>query len=105
MLPVVWTTAALADLEQILTYVAERSPQGAATIAARVQQATLDIATVPRASRRDPATGTYECVVRGVPLLLVYEFVTRPDGAPQADIIAVFHTAREPGGKPGRREM
>jgi plasmid stabilization system protein ParE len=51
MTPVVWTQGARTDLENILIYVAERSPQGAATIAARTRDAELTIATFPRASR------------------------------------------------------
>ena len=105
MTPVVWTAAALADLEEVLAYAAERNPQGAATIAARVERAALDIATFPRAARRDPASGTYECIVTGVPLLLIYELITTPDAETQADIIAVFHTDREPATKPGRRGL
>ena len=103
MTPVVWTTAALDDLEAILTYVAAKSPKGAATIAARVQDAEVAISTFPRASRRDPETGAYEAVVRNVPLLLIYEIDTTRTGAPQADIVAVFHTSRDPTTKPGRR--
>jgi toxin ParE1/3/4 len=104
MTPVVWTTGARDDLEAILTYVAERSPQGAATISARIRDAELTIATFPRASRRDPETHTYEAVVRGAPLLVIYDLITSSAGKLQADIIAVFHTSRDPGTKPGRRE-
>ncbi len=103
MTTVSWTKAAIRDLEEILSFVAEQSPQGAATIAARVHQAALDIATFPRASRRDTVTGAYEAVVRGVPLLLIYELIKAADGNLQADIISVFHTSRDPDTKPGRR--
>jgi toxin ParE1/3/4 len=104
MTAVVWTTAALADLEAILDYVAERSFQGAATIADRVHQATRDISTFPRAARLDQGSGTYECVVRGVPLLIIYELVPNSGGVIRAEIIAVFHTSRDPTTKPKRRE-
>ncbi len=103
MIAVAWTTAALDDLEAILTYVAARSPQGAASMAARVSDTEVAIATFPRASRRDPDTGAYEAVVRRMPLLLIYEIVAVPDGHEQADIIAVFHTSRDPAAKPGHR--
>jgi plasmid stabilization system protein ParE len=105
MTPVVWTKSARDDLEDILAYVAARSPQGAATIARRVEEAILDIATFPRAARRDPETGTFEWVVGGVPLLLIYELISSESGDDgQADIIAVFNTDRNPAGKPGRRD-
>jgi toxin ParE1/3/4 len=104
MTPVVWTKGALADLEAILTYVAERSPQGAATIAARIRDVELTIATFPRAARRDPDTQTYEAVVSGAPLLVIYDLITARGETLQADIIAVFHTSRDPATKPGRRD-
>ena len=104
MTPVAWTKGALDDLESILEYVAARSLQGAATVSARVSEAEQTIALFPRASRRDVETGTYEAVVTGVPLLIIYELITTPDGEHQADVIAVFHTSRDPGTKPGRRE-
>jgi plasmid stabilization system protein ParE len=104
MTPVAWTKGALRDLEEILTYAAERSPQGAATIAARVRDTELTISTFPRASRLDAETGAYEAVVGGVPLLVIYELITVAAGTLQVDIIAVFHTSRDPDTKPGRRE-
>ena len=78
-----------------------RCRSGAASMAARVSDTEVAIATFPRASRRDPDTGAYEAVVRRMPLLLIY--VAVPDGHEQADIIAVFHTSRDPAAKPGRR--
>ena len=103
MTSVRWTTAALDDLEQILSYMAERNPQGAATVAERVAKAVERISTFPRANRRDDETGTYECVVRGLPLLLINEIITAKDEAECVDLVAVFHTSREPAEKPGRR--
>ena len=105
MIDVVWTTPALSDLEQILTYTAERSPQGAASIANRVERSLLDIATFPRANRRDEVTGVYECVVKGMPLLLIYELLGQPDGTDRAEIVAVFHTSRDPVSKVHRRDV
>ncbi len=104
MIAVAWTMAALGDIEVILNYVAARSPQGAANMAARVRDTELTISTFPRAFRRDPATGVHEAVVRGMPLLLIYQIVGTPDGSEQADIIAVFYTSRDPAAKPGRRD-
>ena len=104
MITVVWTRPALSDLEQILTFTAERSPRGAATIANRVERSVLDIATFPRANRRDPSTGVYECVVKCMPLLLIYELISFPGGLERAEIVAVFHTSRDPSSKVRRRE-
>ncbi len=103
MTPVVWTAAALHDLDGILTYVATQSAQGAATIATRVDSAVLDISTFPRAARFDRETRTYECVVRGLPLLIIYQLVPMPDAKVRAEIVAVFHTSRDPSTKLERR--
>ncbi len=78
----------------------ERSPQGAATLASRVEIAAQKIADYPRASRRDPETGSFEYVVKGLPILLIYELNSLHGDVGQADIIAVFHTARAPLTKP-----
>lgn len=102
MITVAWTMAAREDLEETLTYVAERNPRGAATIAERILEAETTISTFPRAARRDADTGAFEAVVRKVPCLLIYEIVDA-HGEEQADIIAVFHTSRDPAAKPGRR--
>lgn len=104
MIEITWTTGALVDLEDILTYVAARSPQGAATIAARIRDTERTIMTFPRATRRDPETGAYEAVVSGTPLLVIYELVTQAEETIRADVIAVFHTSRDPASKPGRRD-
>ena len=104
MTPVVWTRAALRDLEEILEYVEERSHQGAISVARRVDRTVETISIFPRTARRDPATGVYETVVRGAPLLIIYEFVGLNDGKSEAQIIAVFLTSRNPASKPGRRD-
>lgn len=39
-----------------------------------------------------------------MPLLLIYQIISTAEGTEQADIIAAFHTARDPAEKPGRRD-
>jgi toxin ParE1/3/4 len=100
MIVIRWTTEAVADLEQILSFVAKQNPQGSATIVTRIEEALSTIEAWPRACRHDATSGTYEWVIRGLPLLLIYELITLPDHSTQADIIAVFHTSRNPTDKP-----
>jgi len=99
---VVWTEAAFRDLEHILAFTAARSTQGAATIAARIAKSVHAISTLPKAARYDKATGVYERAVPGLPLLIIYEVVAGANGGDRAEIIAVFHTSRDPDGKPTR---
>lgn len=44
---VVWTPEAADDLEQLLTFLSERSPTAAASVAARIDQAVKTIAELP----------------------------------------------------------
>lgn len=91
---IVYTKEALIDLEGVLSYIAERNPAAAASVAARIDSAIADIALFPRASRLDPDTGARERIVRGLPLLIVY---TVSDDL--VEIIAIFHTSRNPAAK------
>jgi toxin ParE1/3/4 len=91
---IVYTKEALADLEGILSYIAERNPTAAASVAARIDSAVADIALFPLASRLDEETGARERIVRGLPLLIIH---TVSDGL--VEIIAIFHTSRNPAAK------
>ena len=88
---VVYTVGALADLEGILSYIARHDRNAAADVAARIEKAIADIAQFPHASRLDPGTGVREHVISGLPFLIIY---TASDRA--IEIIAIFHTARNP---------
>ena len=72
-------------------------------IAKRVEDAEKALAVFPRSSRYNAETGTYEAIVRGVPLLLIYELKSTSEESERVEIIAVFYTARHPNSKPGRR--
>jgi plasmid stabilization system protein ParE len=90
-----WTLDAEADLENILSYIADRDAVAAASVAQRIDRAVDTIAHFPRAARLDEETGAREYVVRGLPLLIIY--VAADDWV---EIIGIFHTARDPEGKP-----
>jgi len=90
-MPVRWTKEAAEDLEALLLYVAQRSPAARAHVADRIQHTLDDIASFPRAARFDDETRTHEVVVRGLPLLIIYGVTDV-----FVEIIAVFHTARDP---------
>ncbi len=91
---VVWTLEALKDLINVLDYIRERSPAGASSVAAAIAATEKTIAQFPRAGRLDTETGCRESVVGRFPLLIVYVV-----GVELAEIIALFHTSRDPGTK------
>lgn len=91
---VVWTEDALRDLEGLLAYIAQASPKGAATVAAGIEATISRISQFPNAGRLDRETGCRERLVGRFPILLVY--LVHQDFA---EIIAVFHTSRDPANK------
>ena len=103
MTEVIWTRAAIDDLNDILSYAAARNAKGAATLAEKVGAAAKALQTFPRASRYIAETNTYEAVVRGVPLLLIYEINSDASGNVRVEILSVFHTSQNPSAKQGRR--
>lgn len=92
---VVFREEALADLDEIARYIGQRDHLAAARVIARIHrviQGTID--AFPRSGRLNPANGTREYAVPGLPYLIIYL-----PGAGLVDIIAIFHTARDPGTK------
>jgi toxin ParE1/3/4 len=93
------TIHALADLDHVLGYIADRSPQGARKVHLRIR-AIVDLL------RRHPRLGTptEDPVIRRVttlpfPYLILYEVA-------QDEIIvhAIRHGARDPSGMPGAED-
>ena len=71
-----WTLEASQDLDDVLSYIASRNPTAAARIAERIERSVASVAEFPRAGRRNPASGTLEWVVPGLPLLIIYTIPT-----------------------------
>lgn len=92
---VVLTRQASADLENVLSYIAERNPAAAAGVAARIDRTLSIIGDFPRAGGLDQDTGAREWLVTGLPLLVVYTIQ-----ADYVDVIGIFHTSRDPRSKP-----
>lgn len=90
---VVWTPEAASDLEQVLNCVARHSAAAAADIAARIDKTIESIGQFPHAGRFDPESCCRERVVGRYPLLIVHSVDDRSE---LVEIIAVFHTSRDP---------
>ena len=95
---VAWTTDAASDLSGVLEYIADKSPAGAASVAAAITTTVTSISEFPHAGRVDADTGCRERLVGRYPLLLIYTVSTD-----LVEIIALFHTSRDPATKPGAK--
>ena len=88
------TSRAYRDLENILSYIHERNPRAAMTLAERVE-ATLDlICEMPLIGRQSVRSGTREFPVARAPLLIVYRIISD-----HIEVLTVFHTSRDLDGK------
>jgi toxin ParE1/3/4 len=89
---VVFREEALADLEEIARYIAQYDPAAADRVVARIHKTIYrTITLLPLSGRLNPTNKNREYAVPGLPYLVIYLPTT--DGI---EIIAVFHTARDP---------
>jgi len=92
---VVFREEALADLDEIARFIAGYDTAAANRVIARIHRTIYrTIGVLPLSGRLNPANNTREYAVPGLPYLVIY----LPAGD-VVDIIAVFHTARDPGTK------
>ena len=91
-----YSPSALADLDDILAYIAARSPTGAQKVQARLQAITTLLLRHPSSGSRTDDPTIRRMTTSPYPYLIFYE--------PTADAIiihAVHHTARNPADMPG----
>ena len=86
-----WSTAALSDLENIVTHAETRDPAEAANILARVERTLEHIKLFPHSGYYNEELETYERYVPRTRVVLVYHL---SDAG--IEIIAAFHTSRDP---------
>ena len=86
---VVWTQAALADLANARSYIAEESPGAAARTVDRIEEALQALRRHPMIGRPGRVAETRELVVPGTPFIAVY-YVT----AKRIEVVALIHGAR-----------
>ena len=86
-----YTPKALAELADILAYIAERSPQGARNVQARIQAITALLVQHPHSGQLTSDSGLRRIVTPPYPYLVFYEVT-----AEEVVIIGVRHAAREP---------
>lgn len=85
-----WTSAAVADLEQISDYLLEKSPNLATPTIKSVFTSVLELKQFPRRGRPGRKQGTRELVLTRLPYLVVYEVVDE-----RIRVLRVLHGARK----------
>jgi toxin ParE1/3/4 len=91
-----YTLPALADLDEILDYIAARSPPGARRVNARIQAVIEFLARHPHIGRRTDDPTIRRLVALPFPYLIFYEIAED-----EIIIHAIRHAARDPTGMPG----
>jgi toxin ParE1/3/4 len=87
---VVWTRAALSDIDDIQDYIAQESPAAAYSLAMDLYSRTNQLlAKAPMAGRTGRARGTRELVFADMAYIVAYRVTGR------VEILAVVHAARE----------
>jgi addiction module RelE/StbE family toxin len=87
-----YTKRALADLNRILSYVSQRSPQGASRLADHIGAAVHQIAEHPQSGRTTSRPNVRVKVVSDYPYLIFYRIV----GQAMVSIVHIRHAARRP---------
>lgn len=91
---VVWSHTARDDYLAILRTIAEENPDAAERVADRIESAAAGLSDFAT-GRAGRVTGTYEKVLPGLPYILAYELVSRPEGGEMVAILHVIHGARD----------
>jgi toxin ParE1/3/4 len=85
-----YSPGALRDLENIYDYIAERNPQAASRVLARIRAAINLLSEFPRIGHAGRAPDTREWVVKGLPYIIVHEL---HDDV--LAVLAIFHGAQD----------
>jgi toxin ParE1/3/4 len=85
----VWSSAAIRDLQQIVDYLQGESTGGANTIRRRILETVRRVGQMPYSGRIGRVEGTREAVVPRSPFIVVYEL-----SAQAIEILGVWHAAR-----------
>jgi len=89
MLPIHWRRDAEEDLNNILTYIAERSPSGAANLLEDIERSIYGISQNPYLYRRGRVSGTRE-IVAHPNYIIVYQETLDAIG-----IVAILHSRQQ----------
>jgi len=85
-----WTETAALYLDAAMDYVAQDSPQAAASLAKKIYMSVQELGTHPQIGRPGRCQGTRELVITGTPYIIPY----RIQGS-EVQILRVLHGARK----------
>jgi len=86
---VVYRLEALADLNNLSSYISQESPSAAGRVLSTIHHTVSRLETFPRSARIGAVPGTYELVIPRLPYIVVYRVHS------VIEILAVFHTATD----------
>ena len=85
-----WLRIALADLDDLMTYIAKDNPEAANKVARMIWEATRILSDHPAMGRPGRVTGTRELVISGTYYIVPYRVKTD-----EVQILRVLHAARK----------
>lgn len=91
--PVRWSTDALTDLADQVSYIAADNPSAARRVADAIDRTALALGDMPT-GRPGRVTGTYEKSVTNLPYILAYA-ITQTGSEETVAIVRVIHTSRD----------
>ena len=94
MREVVWSDAALDDMDALAAYIAADDPAAASKVLDRIDDAVDNLSHMAT-GRQGRVAGTYEKPVRTLPYIVAYALQPRPDAGERIVILRVIHGARE----------
>jgi addiction module RelE/StbE family toxin len=94
---IVFTKTAVRQIQAIVEYIAEESPQGARRVRARLQAITSLLVEQPRLGQPTDLEGVRRMLVSPYPYLIFYRVA-----GDAVIIMRVRHAARNPSGAPGK---
>jgi addiction module RelE/StbE family toxin len=95
----IFTRAALGDLEAISEYISQDSPSAARRVAQRIRAAARRLSSFPFSGRVGLEPGTRELIVSRTAYVVVYR-VSQTADAPFVEIVAIFHGSMDRIGGP-----
>jgi plasmid stabilization system protein ParE len=91
---VVWSQAALDDINDVVAYIAADNPGAALKVLDRLEEACEKLGAMA-IGRRGRVSGTYEKLVRNLPYIIAYALRPQPVGGELVVILRIIHTARD----------
>lgn len=88
------TSRAFRDLANITDYVAERSPQAARNVEARLRRSLRILKHAPYLGRTGVRPSVRELTIPKMPFKIIYQITDNT-----IEVLTVFHTSRDPMGK------